>query len=85
MAKDKKLDEMDMDEFADARNGKTFKKLERIEIEPAENGFVMEVRKRPAKKAKGNTCEVWEPPERKVFESVDSLVAAIKAELESDK
>lgn len=81
--KEKELEEMSMDEFAEARDGKSYKILESMRIELAENGFVLEVCRRPEKKAKkGNDICEYKPPERMVFESAEALLVRIKKELE---
>jgi len=81
--KEKELEDMDMDEYAEARNGKSYQELESMRIERAENGYVLEVCRRPTKKAKKNTgLEAYKPPARSVFETVEALMAEIKKELE---
>lgn len=59
-------------------------KLESVNIEIAENGFLVSCHYKP-KKSKKNEPMPYEPPKKKVFESVESLKAFLDDALPNGK
>ena len=58
-------------------------KLESLRIEVADNGYVLVEELRPAQRAKSNAPSTYEPPDRKVFETADSLLTYLAGELKA--